>query len=466
MKQTKIICTLGPASCSYEQILHLIRSGMDVARINLSHSSYEEQAQTIANIKQARDDLNVPVAIMIDTKGPEIRLGQIHHEQVVIETHQCIELVKHQQTEHQIEIIPSLVIDFLQEGMTLFFDDGSLMGKVVTCREDRATVEMLGSGILKSHKSVTILNASFHPPIMTEQDKKDLIFACEQEADWIAASFIQSAEHVRQIQAFLLDQGKHDILVMAKIECLQGVDSFDAILKQCDGIMVARGDLGVQLPLEQVPSLQKMMSKKCEEVLKPVVIATQMLESMTLYLRPTRAEVSDVANAIYDHASAIMLSAETAVGKYPIQSLEMMKNIILQTEKEVHETASDVSHPLDIPRSIASAAVMITHQIQAKAIIVFTLTGATARLISCFRPKVPIIAVTLSHTVYHQLALQRGVIPLKVKLGISFKEALQSAFDFALKSHILREGNCVVTTSGYPFWTQGSTDRLTIEYVS
>ncbi|MGR3912196.1 MAG: pyruvate kinase [Candidatus Rhabdochlamydia sp.] len=469
MKQTKMICTIGPSCNSYDQIVRLIQSGMDVARINLSHGSYEEHAHVIQLIKKARETLQVQLAIMVDTKGPEIRVGEIEGGGRNLSNNLVLELVKERKTTGQIEIHPPNVIDRVKDGMPIFFDDGSLEGKIIHHTQDHIQVKMVRPGFLKSHKSVTIPQMQRSQQLMTEQDQKDLLFASHHGVEWIAASFIQSVDHILQMRSFLLDHGKSSILIMAKIECLEAVEQFKDILAHSDGIMVARGDLGVELPLEEVPSLQKMMTKACQFIPKPIVIATQMLESMTVHARPTRAEVSDVANAIYDHASAVMLSAETAVGDYPLESASMMKQIILQIEKElsqeIYTPSSCRKELLNAQASIALAAVDVAHQMKAEGIVVFTLTGASARLISSFRPRVPIIAVTISEKVYHELSLEWGVIGVKVHASASFTEALQCAFDFALARNLLKKGSSVITTAGEPFWIEGSTDRLTIESI-
>jgi pyruvate kinase len=353
--------------------------------------------------------------------------------------------------------------------MRLLFDDGYIIAKVVEVSAKGVLLEMENSGVVKSHKSVSIPNAHVNLPAMTEQDISDITFACKNDVDLIAASFIRSADHVFEIQKLLASEGKSDILVIAKIENSLGVQNFDAILQVADGIMVARGDLGVELPLEKVPGLQKMMIRKCLQVAKPVVTATQMLESMIKNPRPTRAEVSDVANAIYDSSSSVMLSGETAVGSYPIETVKMMKSIIHEAEQDFsyrdffgHQVALGFT---DVSTSVSGAAVQTAYSADAKAIFVFTNSGSTARLISKFRPQMPIFAMTPSEKAYHQMAFFWGVIPVKTEETPNVADAIKTLSDFAVKAKILQCGDLVVITTGSPFWIKGATNTIIVESI-
>lgn len=471
MTRTKIICTMGPAVSAYEKILELIDAGMNVARINFSHGTHEEHGKVIQNLKKAREAKKVPLAIMVDTKGPEIRLGHMKNDGVPVQAHQKILLIKKpiEGDDKQISLTPPEVLDSVEPGMRLLFDDGYIIANVVEVSAKGVLLEIQNPGIMKSHKSVSIPNAQVNLPAMTEQDVKDLIFACKNDADLIAASFIRSADHVFEIQKLLASQGKSDILVIAKIENSLGVQNFDSILQVADGIMVARGDLGVELPLEEVPRLQKMMIRKCIQVSKPVVTATQMLESMIKNPRPTRAEVSDVANAIYDSSSCVMLSGETAVGSYPIETVRMMKNIIREAEQDFsykefygHSTALGFA---DVSTSVAGAAVQTAYSADAKAIFVFTNSGFTARLISRFRPEMPILALTPNTEAYHQMAVFWGVIPVKTQDNPSLPDAIKALSDFALKEKLVQCGDLVVITTGSPFWIKGTTNTMIVESI-
>lgn len=466
MTRTKIVCTMGPASSSYEKILELMDAGMRVARINFSHGTHEEHAKVITALKKARKERGSSLAIMVDTKGPEIRLGEAN---IKVGAKDKIWLVQSATKNGEIQLTPPEVFESIAVGMHLLFDDGYIQGKVTAKKGDRAEVEILNEGTLKSHKSVMLPGAQVKLPAMTPQDVKDLIFACEQDVDWIAASFIRSKEHVKEIQKLLQSQGKPDILVMAKIESGEGVENFDSILEVAGGIMVARGDLGVELPIEEVPVLQKMMIRKCEHASKPVVTATQMLESMIQNPRPTRAEVSDVANAIYDSSSAVMLSGETAVGKYPIETVQMMRRVIDKTEldfsyRDFYDQHVELKFS-DVTSSVAAAAVQTAYKAKAKAIFVFTRSGVTARLISRFRPEMPIIALTPNEKAYHQLSMEWGVVPVHATSSLNLQEAIDFTSQFALKHKLVHKGDLIVVTTGSPFWTKGSTNTLIVEQI-
>lgn len=471
MSRTKIICTMGPSVSAYEKILELIDAGMNVARINFSHGTHEDHRKVIQNLKKARVEKKVPLAIMVDTKGPEVRLGKVKDDVVQVSAQQKLLLVKKEVVgdSQQISVTPPEVLDAVEPGMRLLFDDGYIIATALEVSSKGVLIEIQNNGVLKTHKSMSIPNAQHILPAMTEQDVADISFACKNDVDLIAASFIRSAEHVFEIQKLLASQGKSDILVIAKIENALGVQNFDEILQVADGIMVARGDLGVELPLEEVPRLQKMMIRKCGQVSKPVVTATQMLESMIKNPRPTRAEVSDVANAIYDSSSAVMLSGETAMGSYPIETVKMMKNIIRQAEQDFHykdfyehNVALGFS---DVSTSVSAAAVQTAYGAEAKAIFAFTHSGFTARHISKFRPQMPILALTPSEKAYNQMALYWGVIPLKTDEGITVQEAMSITSAYALKEKIVQQGDLVVVTSGSPLWIKGTTNTMIVESI-
>lgn len=463
--RTKIICTIGPAVSSYEMILKLIDAGMDVARLNFSHGTQEEHLQVINNLKKARAEKKVPLAIMLDTKGPEIRVGKLEGDQVELKAGQKILAGKG----GAISITPPIVLGSLKVGEAVLFDDGCIISKVVEKTNEGVLLEIQNNGILKSHKGVNIPNSRTPLPAMTEQDVKDIIFGCTHDVDLVAASFIRSADHVMEIKKLLNKQNKPDILVIAKIENSEGVDHFDNIIEVADGIMVARGDLGVELPLKRVPHLQKMMIRKCYTACKPVIVATQMLESMIHNPRPTRAEVSDVANAIYDSTSCVMLSGETAVGKYPIETLKMMKSIIEETEKDFDyrnffdHTARQNAH--DVSSSVALSSVNVAYTIKCKAIFAFTNSGHTARLISRYRPSMPIVALTANPKVYHQMAINWGVIPVDTFHATNAEEAFSQISAFALRHNLVHPDDHVVVTSGSPFGIRGTTNNMTIRTI-
>jgi pyruvate kinase len=469
--RTKIVCTMGPAVAGIDKILELIDAGMNVARLNFSHGTHKEHLKTIQELKEAREIRGVPLAIMLDTKGPEIRLGTLKKEGVSVETGDQILLVKEaiEGDEKRLPIHPAIAIDALEVGMRVLFDDGYIMGKVIAVKPEGVLVELQNSGVLKTHKGVNIPEAYIDLPAMTEQDKADIAFGCRHEIDLIAASFIRSADHVMEIKHLLNELGQPHILVLAKIENRLGLENFDRIVQVADGILVARGDLGVELPLKQVPVWQKMMIRKCNAMCKPVITATQMLESMTKNPRPTRAEVSDVANAIYDSTSGVMLSGETAVGLYPVETVAMMRGIIEEAEKDfdyraffMHEE-KDASH--DVSMSVSLSSVKTAYGIGAKAIFAFTNSGFTARLISCHRPEIPIFALTPEKSTYHQLAIHWGVIPVNPVACKNVREAFMACSRFALSRSWVQCGDLVIVTAGAPFGVSGTTNMMIVESI-
>ncbi len=462
---------MGPAVGTYEKIVQLIDAGMNVARLNFSHGTHAEHVHIIELLKRARKEKQVPLAIMLDTKGPEIRLGSIKGESIVIAPKQRILLVREgvEGDSQKLQVTPAAIFDYVKEGMNFLFADGCLISKVVECKREGVVVEFDNGGVLRSNNNVHIPHSHIKLPAMTEQDKKDLALGCQQDVDFIAASFIRSADHMLEIRKSLVELGKPEILVIAKIESSEGVQNFDSILSVADGIMVARGDLGVELPLREVPKLQKMMIRKCYQVAKPVVTATQMLESMIKNPRPTRAEVSDVANAIYDSTSCVMLSGETAIGQFPIETVQTMRGIVEESEKDFdyrdffdREARTDYN---DVSSSVALAAVKTAYSADAKAIFAFTNGGSTARLISRFRPEMPILALTGNLKTYHQLALFWGVIPVDPGEAKNVLEAFTMTSCFAMKRKIVHYGDLVVVTAGSPFGVSGTTNMIVIESV-
>ncbi|MEX0961638.1 MAG: pyruvate kinase [Simkaniaceae bacterium] len=468
-RRTKIICTIGPSCSSEKMIDKLLLAGMNVARLNFSHGTHEDHGRLIERLKNAREKRKVPLAIMLDTKGPELRVGKLLNDEISLQAKQKIKLVPHSPKESdEIPILPKSVLQDLKKGMHILFDDGYVSTKVIEVQKDKVIVEVENPGILKSHKGINIPHENISLPAMTEQDIEDIQFGCDQDIDIIAASFIRSPEHIMEIRRHVAAQKNSDVLILAKIENAEGVKNFDGILQVSDGIMVARGDLGVEMPLERVPNLQKMMIKKCYHLGKPVITATQMLESMIHSPRPTRAEVSDVANAIYDSTSAVMLSGETAVGKYPIQTVKMMRGVIEEAEKEFgyeeffsHDIRKDY---FDVSASVALATVKTAYSSKAKAIFAFTSSGKTARAMSRFRPRQPILALTPNRKSYHQMAINWGLVPFIDHVS-NVKEGFESACCFALQTKLARYGDLVVISAGSPFGITGTTNTMIVENI-
>ncbi|MBS4169218.1 pyruvate kinase [Parachlamydia sp. AcF125] len=470
--KTKVICTIGPSVNSLEKIQALMQAGMNVARLNFSHQTHKEHLETIQLLKQARKNLDTPLAIMLDTKGPEIRLGRIKDQEQFLKTGQRWLLVKEpiEGDINQVSITPPEIIDQLAVGMQVLFDDGYISSQVVEVTPNGVVVEIFNGGLIHSGKGMNVPNTSLNLPALTDHDIADIRFGCQQDIDIIAASFIRSADHVLTIKRLLEEEKKSSILVIAKIENSEGVQNFDSIVKVADGIMIARGDLGVEVPLSQVPRLQKMMIRKCYIAGKPSVTATQMLESMIHNPRPTRAEVSDVANAIYDSTSAVMLSGETAIGHYPIEAVAMMKEIIKETEEDFdyyrhfHQQTPYISN--DVPAAVSVATVKISHNANAKAIFTFTNSGGTARLLSRLRPPMPIIALTPNEKCYHQMALNWGVIPCKeIEHVQNIQDAFKQISAFALEKNHVNHGDLVLVTAGSPFGFTGTTNMMIVESI-
>lgn len=471
MIRTKIICTIGPSVNSLEKIIELIEAGMSVARLNFSHGTHDEHLKVIQSLKEAREQLKKPVAIMLDTKGPEIRLGKIKEGYATLKPGQKWHLLKHDimGDENQVSIHPNDIPEQLYVGTQVLFDDGYISSSVMEKTSDGVIVEIHNGGIIRSGKGVNIPNTHLNLPAVTAKDIHDIQFGCKHDIDMIAASFVRSAEHVLTIKKLLADEKKHDILVIAKIENSEGVQNFDNIVQAADGIMIARGDLGVEVPLSHVPRLQKMMIRKSYLAGKPVVTATQMLESMIHNPRPTRAETSDVANAIYDSTSAVMLSGETAIGRYPIEAVNVMRSIIEEAEADFNYRAFFDQHaPLvyhDVPSAVTLATVKTAYSSNAKAIFAFTRGGSTARLLSRLRPKMPIIAMTGQKKSFYQLAFNWGVIPVYYPDCQTIRDGFEKISAFALDNHLVAYGDLVVVTAGTPFGISGTTNMMIVESI-
>lgn len=470
LTRTKIVCTIGPAVSSYEKILELIDAGMNVARLNFSHGSHEDHLETINFLKKARLEKNVPLSIMLDTHGPKIRVGKLPKDAITLKVGDRLKLVeKEREKSDEIPVHPFEVVGAMKCAMTVLFDDGYIIGEVVEKTVNGALIEIKNPGVLKTGKGVSIPGAHIPLPALTKGDIDDLKFGCLHDVDYVAASFIRSAHHVLTIKDLLAKEGKPEIQVIAKIESTQGIDHFDSIVQVADGIMVARGDLGVEVDLALVPKYQKMMIRKCYQACKPVVTATQMLESMITNPRPTRAEVSDVANAIYDGTSLVMLSGETAVGKYPIETVKRMRSIVQEAENDFNyhdfflQNSQRDYH--DASSAVALAAVKTAYSTNAKCIFAFTTSGQTAKLLSRLRPQMPIIAVTPSKKNFNQLALNWGVIPVLAEGCSNIKEAFSAASQMAMGKGLISFGDVVVVTAGSPFGKKGSTNMMMVESI-
>lgn len=466
MRRTKIVCTLGPATASYEKIKQLATAGMNVARLNFSHGTTEQKLLLINHIKKVREELQIPLGILLDTKGPEIRLGDIPDLEVF--EGMKIRLVKKVEKEKDIPIVPAFVLDQFQVNMEVLFDDGYVVGKVSSVGEGFVEVEIQNAGVIKRQKGVNLPGQTFNLPDMTEQDIKDIEFGCDQGVEMIAASFINHARQVLAIKDLLERKGKSHIMVIAKIESREGVKNFDEILEVSDGIMVARGDLGVELFVGLVPPLQKKMIRACNLRSKIVITATQMLESMIHCPTPTRAEASDVANAIYDATSAVMLSGETAAGKYPVETVKMMDKIVCEAEKDfdyINYFQNDKTVELqNIPTAMARAAVHTSYSTYASAIIACSRGGHTVRRLSRFRPRALIIVITPSDVTYHQTSVMWGTCAY-MEQSSDPVEGFKQISCFALQKGWVNYGDIVVLTNGKPYGVSFTTNTLMVQSI-
>lgn len=461
MRKTKVICTIGPAVSSKEGLKSLVDAGMDVCRLNFSHGTYEEHQRVVEDIKEVRKGINRPLAILLDTKGPEVRTK---NKENLILVEGDVLLLHGEREKGGIPIFPESVIDDLSDGDTILLDDGHLKGRIQGNKESGFSVKVLVPGVLKPNKSVNFPGVTLNIPYLTEKDKEDILFGAKVGVEAIAASFAMSAEHILSIKELLRRANAEHILVFAKIESLEGIHNFDEILEVSDGIMVARGDLAVECSFAQVPPMQKMMINKCNHKGKPVIVATQMLESMVSSKSPTRAEVSDVANSVFDGTSCTMLSGETAVGSHPAHTVSVMCEILVEAEKEAH-----VDHLLhedikSVSSKIAFSAVNSANDIEAGAILVFSKSGRTARKISALRPQSKIIVVTPEEITYHQVAFLFGARAMR-ELQDYAERDFHDFMSRMLHQGWVNYGDFIVITMGVPYGVSYTTNTIRIESV-
>jgi pyruvate kinase len=471
MRKTKIVCTIGPSSESLENTKKLIQAGMNVARLNFSHGDFEEHGNRIKNIGLANKELGTSVAILLDTKGPEIRLGKLKEEPIELVQGDAITLTTEEilGDRTRIPVTYSNLPNDLTEGSTVLIDDGLIGLTVESIEGTEIHCRIVNSGPIKSKKGVNVPGVKISLPGITEKDSNDIVFGIGQGIDFIAASFVRKASDVLEIRELLEKHNASHIQIISKIENQEGVDNLDEILEVSDGLMVARGDLGVEIPAEEVPLVQKMMIKKCNRAGKPVITATQMLDSMQRNPRPTRAEASDVANAIFDGTDAIMLSGETAAGKYPVESVQTMSRIAERAESalEYREifTKQANAQQTSVTEAISQAVANSALDLNAKAIITSTQSGFTARMVSKYRPKAPIIAVTTDEKVMKRLALGWGVIPVKGADADTTDAMFENAVQGAMSTGLLSLGDTVVITAGVPVGRAGTTNLMKIHHI-
>lgn len=471
MRRTKIVCTIGPASNTVEILEKIMQEGMDVARLNFSHGTHEGHAASIEAIRQASANTGKTVAIMLDTKGPEIRTGKLQNETIVLEEGKCITLTTEEilGDETRLSISYRGLPQDVKPGNMILIADGLIALKVLKIEGSDVLCEVVNGGEIGSNKNVNIPGVSIRLPAMTEKDVSDINFGIDQGVDFIAASFVRKAADVLEIRR-ILEERDSDIQIIAKIENQEGVDNLDEIVQVADGVMVARGDLGVEVPTEEVPLVQKLIIDKCNAVGKPVITATQMLESMVRNPRPTRAEASDVANAIFDGTDAIMLSGETAAGKYPVQAVQTMARIARRAEMALNSNIAynnrRVAFKPSITDAISHATCTISSDLGASSIITSTKSGLTARMVAKYRPQAPIIATTPSKRVRAKLCLVWGVYPLLVRETNGTDEMIEESIAVSLEAGLIRCGDLVVITAGVPVGVSGTTNLVKVHLVA
>lgn len=470
IRKTKIVCTMGPNLFEKHLIAPLMKAGMNVARFNFSHGTYETHQHYYDEVCRIRDELGLPVATMLDTKGPEIRVRSFKNGRVTLQNGQLFTLTTDEVEgdEERVSITYKELPQDIAVGTSILIDDG-LIGMQVE-RIDGADIvcRVLNGGVVSNNKGVNIPNAHLSMPFISEKDHQDILFAIKNGYDFIAASFTRCADDIMQIRHILRENNCHTINIIAKIENMEGVENIDEILRVVDGVMVARGDLGVEVPLEDVPSLQKKLIQRGIAAGKPVITATQMLDSMIKNPRPTRAEATDVANAIYDGTSAIMLSGESAVGAYPVEAVETMVRIALRAEADmdyIRRFSRDTSASTDVTNAISHATVTSAHDLNASAIITVTKSGSTARILSRYRPSCVIVGCTTEKHVWRQLALSWGTVPLMIAEESNTDDLFEHAVDAAVQNGLVHDGELVVLTAGVPLGISGTTNLMKVHVV-
>jgi len=470
LRKTKIVATIGPASSSSQMLEKLARAGMNVARLNFSHGSHEEQAKSVQAIRGVSARLGMPLAILQDLSGPKVRTGRLAKTEVWLEEGEDFSLTGKpvMGNEHRVSVSFPTFLNDLNPGGTVFLNDGAIQLEVISTTDIEAKCKVVVGGLLTMNKGINVPGVKLSIPSITDKDLADLAFGLEQGVDFVAISFVRESSDIVRVKQFLQKKGA-DVPLIAKVEKYEAVDDIDNIIAEADGIMVARGDLGVEMPLKQVPTVQKEIIRKCNQVGKPVIVATQMLESMIGAIRPTRAEVSDVANAILDGADAVMLSGETAIGRYPVETVTMMAHIATEVEKTLPykrillEKGEQVIPQTD--DAISYAACHMSHQLRAACIVAYTSSGSTALRVSKYRPEAFILAITSNASVARRLILSWGVNPYLVPGPVRVDDIFHKAAQLSLKTGMARSGELVVITAGIPMGVPGSTNLIKVQRV-
>ena len=472
LKKTKIVCTIGPASQSPEVLEQLIKNGMNVARLNFSHGSHEEHLEKIKTIKRIRRKLNVPLGLMLDTKGPEIRIGKFEEKEYFLKPDDIFTLTTRNIVGNKdiVSVSYEGLPQDVEKGSIISVDDGLIQLEVIEIKDGTEIVcRVQNNGVISNNKGVNLPGRVTNLPSITPKDVDDIKFGIENGIDMIAASFVRKKEDIYDIRKVLEDHGGEDILIISKIESQEGVDNADEIIEASDGIMVARGDLGVEIRTELIPLVQKEIIRKCNKAAKPVITATQMLDSMQRNPRPTRAETTDVANAIIDGTDCVMLSGETAAGKYPVEAVKTMRDICITTElsddfeENIYQT--EIDRKITTTNAISKSTCTIASQLRAKAIITCTASGNTAKAVSKFRPRTNIIACTINEKVARRLSVSWGVYPIIVEKAHETDELIERAIVGALKENYVQEGDLTVLTAGIPLGVSGTSNLIKVHVI-
>lgn len=468
MKKTKIVCTLGPSSCTKEVISAMYDAGMNVCRLNFSHGTHEEHAAKIKIIKELREERGIPLPILLDTKGPEFRTGRYENGKITLKSDDEFTFTTEQiiGNEKKVSVNYPYLCEVLKKGDTILLNNGLMSFTVTEVTDKDVKTVVIDGGETRDHKSMFFPNKELKLDFLSEQDKSDILFGIEQGIDFIALSFVSEERNITEVRNFLKANHGEGIDIIAKIENTSGVKNLESIVKASDGVMVARGDLGVEMPYETIPNTQKRMIDVCRILGKRCITATEMLESMIHSPRPTRAEISDVANAVYDGTSAVMLSGETAAGDYPVEAVKAMAKIVEQAEKNdeylqvIPENEFVISSPV---QALSHSACTLAKDLGAKAIVVCTHTGMTARMVSRFRPQIPIIGLTTNEKAFRKLALSWGVVPMMIDEFNSVDVLFYFAKESARKSGLVKRGEKVVLTGGTPTGKGGNTSLISID---
>ncbi len=478
-KRTKIVCTLGPASGTKDKITDLVKAGMNVARLNFSHGTHDDHARMIKIIRSIAEETGEPIAILQDLQGPKIRVGELPKEGIELKPGTQVTF-----TTGKASIPKKLPVTYanlhkdVKPGERLLFDDGLMSGKVVEVQGQDVTVEIMDGGILLSHKGMNMPDTKVSASAMSEKDMDDVKFGVSQHVDWVALSFVRSAKDILDLK-FLIKQyedelgilhgAEHPIRIVAKVEKGEAVDAIDEILEVVDGIMVARGDLGIEMRAEEVPLIQKSLIDKCLAAAKPVIVATQMLDSMIRNPRPTRAEVSDIANAVIDHTDAVMLSGETASGKYPLESVQTMAKVIRETESSVYDNMQPgrVKKPAkqSTEEAVSEVAKLLARDTEAEGILVASMSGDTGRLVSRHRPEKAIYVATDDDRVQRQLNLSWGVVPFLLPRCRTVEELVERSLSVLKKRHAVHKGDKIIVVAGEPVGVPGRVNLVEIREV-